>query len=709
VGVSPAELQAWQTQRDLFEETAWYRYVPQNQNLSVPGSEPLAVRTDFVATNLFSLLGTTPVMGRAFIPAEDPHSALLSDRLWRSHFAGNPSIVGKTIHLNDDQFTVVGVMQSTAQFPEWADLWLPKGPLLGDQLTNPVRHALGFLARLRPGIEEKQATTRLLAISQRLAQEHPKTSTGWGIRVSNLQDDETENIRPALLMLLGAASLLLLIACGNIANLLLSRAAGRTKEIAVRTAVGASAPRIVRQLITESLVLALLGGVLGWVFAKGALIATMPARSNLEPEVVLFLTATVLATGIFFGLAPALVALRTDPQSVIKSASATSSGMTTRATLVVLEFALTLMLVMGAAILAKSFVRLMHVDPGFNSHGILTMRILAPPSRRPEALFHRMQEKLLSLPGVQTIALTNALPLIADRANTSRFNVPGSPLINPDALPAGQLRTASPDYFHAMAIPLRSGRTFTEHELNQAVVVINETLAKRFWPGRNPVGIKFITGPWGPNPSWSTIIGVVGDVKQFGLDSEPSMDLYYPGLAAQYLIVKTTADPLSMANTVERDLHAIDPELAISNIQTMDQVASESTRTRRWTMGLLATFAGLAFVLALVGIYGVMAWSVAHRAREIGIRIAIGAQRNQVLGLILRYGLKLAISGLVLGILGAFALRHVLSGLTYGVSTADPFIYTLAPISMLGVALLACYLPARRAISVDPLVSLRYE
>jgi predicted permease len=566
---------------------------------------------------------------------------------------------------------------------------------------------------MQRGVSEQQAAARFVTISRRLAGEHPKTSTGWGIRVAGLQADLTGDVRPALLLLLGAASFLLLIACANIASLLLSRAAGRAKEMAVRAAVGASAFRIARQLMTESLVLALLGGALGWVLAKGVLTAAGPTRSHLDAVVMLFLVGASLIVGVFFGLAPAAQAFRTDPQSVIKAGAVTGSGMTARSTLVVFEFALTLTLVIGAGILARSFLHLMQVNPGFDPKGVLTVRILAPSSAKPEALFHRLQEKLLSLPSVQRIAVTNALPLIASRANTSRFNVPGSPFINPDALPGAQIRTASPDYFDALNISLKAGRAFTEKDLNQPVVIVNETMAKRFWPGRDVVGVKFINGPWGPNPTWATIIGVVADVKQFGLDSGPSFDVYYPNLAGQYLIVKTKGDGRALSGvverTVERTIHAVDPELAISDVRSMDEISSESARARRWTMGLLAAFAGLAFLLALVGIYGVMSWSVAQRTREVGIRMALGAQRSQVLTLVLGYGVKLALLGLGLGMAASFALRHFLATLVYDVSTGDPIVYASVPVAMFAVAVLACYLPARRASGVDPLISLRYE
>lgn len=709
VGISPAELQAWEAQKDLFQETAWYRYVPLDGNVSAPGLEPIAVHADFVSMNLFPMLGVGPLAGRMFRTAEDPWSVLISERLWRSRFGSNPEVIGRTIRFNEQQLTVAGVIPAAAQFPDWADLWLPKGPLLGDQLTNPVRHALGFIARLQPGVREEQARSRLTALARELAKEHPKTSTGWGIRVSSLHSDLTENVRPALLVLFCAASLLLLVGCANIASLLLSRASARAKEIAVRIAVGAGALRIVRQLLTESLVLALLGGLAGLVVAKVGLAIALPAHCQLEPAVILFLFLTSLAMGILFGLAPATQSLHTDTQSIMKSGTATSSGMTTRSALVIFEIALTMMLVTGAGILTKSFVRLMNTDPGFKPEGVLTVRILAPSLQKPEQLFHRIQERFLSLPGVQDVAATNALPLIADRANTSRFSVPGSPLINPDALPGAQIRTASPDYFKAMQISLKAGRTFTERDLNRPVVIINETMAKRFWPGRNTVGLKFINGPWGPQPSWVTIVGVVVDVKQFGLDSEPSFDLYYPSLAGQYLIVKTSGDPVNLKGAVQRAIHSAEPELAISDVRSMSEVARASARTRRWTMGLLVTFASIALLLALVGIFGVTAWSVAQRTREIGIRMALGAERNQVLLLFLRHGLKLTLSGLGCGILGSFALRRTLANLVYGVSTGDPAIYISVSALMFLVALLACYVPARRAARVDPLVSLRYE
>jgi putative ABC transport system permease protein len=708
LGVSPPEIAAWKQQSDLFEQTAWYRYVPKDLNLNTPGMEALEVHATCASDRLFPLLGVRAAVGRTFAASEDPHAVILSHELWQRRFGGNPAIVGSTLRLNEQAFTIIGVMPSNFQFPDWADLWVTEAQI-GDEMTNPVRHAVGFVARLRPGANLRQVSARAAVISRRLASEHPKTSQGWGMNVAGLQDDLTAKVRPALLMLLGAVAMILLIACANVANLLLSRASGRAKEMAVRIALGAGIWRLVRQLLVESMVLAVLGGGLGLILADWAL-ALAPMPAPLDSAVLLFLAGISITTGVVFGLVPASHALKSDPSAVIKAGSMIGGGSkNVRATLVVVEFALAVVLLAGAGILMKSFLRLMKVDPGFNPHKLLSLRITLPPSKNADAVFHRIEERVRTLPGVESIATSNTLPLAGKLSNTSRFNVPGSSSINPDALPAAFTHTASPDLFTTLQIPLRSGRVFTERDLNQPVVIINETMARRFWAGKDAVGQKYITGPWGPNPTWSTIVGVVGDVKQAGLDAEPSMDEYFPSLYVQYLVIRTAGDPSSLAGTVRRQIHAIDADLPISDVQTMDEVVSESARSRRWTMGLLAAFAGLALVLALVGIYGVMSWSVAQRTREIGIRMALGAQSGEVLAMVLRYALRLTTIGLAIGVAGGLALRRVLSTLVFDVSTADPFIYAGAVLLMLAAALLACYVPARRASRADPLVALRWE
>jgi putative ABC transport system permease protein len=337
------------------------------------------------------------------------------------------------------------------------------------------------------------------------------------------------------------------------------------------------------------------------------------------------------------------------------------------------------------------------------------MRLAFPASRDPDALFHRLEESVRQLPGVDSFASTNALPLTTGHGNAGRFNIPGNPLINPDSPPAAQLRFVSPDYFQTMRIPIVAGRAFTVRDLNQPVVIVNQTMARRFWPGRDPVGEKFVTGPWGPNPSWSTIIGISGDVKQFGLDSEPSFDMYSTGLFPLSIIVHVAGDPQTRIGAVRQAVQRVDPDIAVSEVRTMDAVLAESASSRRWTVALLAAFAALALLLALVGIYGVMSWSVEQRTREIGIRVALGAGSAEILAMIIGYGLKLSVLGLAIGIAGAFMLRRLLTGLVFDVSPSDPLIYAGVAALMLLVALLACYIPARRASRVDPLVALRWE
>jgi putative ABC transport system permease protein len=710
MGVAPPEFELWRQQHDIFEDTAWYRYVPYEMVLTSPGAEALSIHAGFCSTSFLRVLGALPALGRAFADGETPNSALISDRLWRTHFAADPGVAGRVIHLNDDVFTVIGVMPAGFSFPDWADLWLPPGPLYGDELTNPVRHAMGFIGRLNQNVTTQQASTRLSTLSASLAREHPSTSTGWGMRVSNLQEDLTAKIRPALLTLLGAVALVLLIACSNVASLLLTRASGRSREIAIRSALGAGTWQIARQLFTEGIVLALAGGAVGLAVGQLGLKLLSPVQTQLDWTVLIFLMAVSLITGVACGTAPVIQTLRSDTNTVIKTASATGGGASgMRSALVVVELALAMLLVTGAGILIKSFVRLSHMNPGFNSRGLLTMRLAIPKSRKPDDLFRRIQERVKQIPGVDSFACTSTLPLTPNHGNAGRFNVPGSPLINPDALPAGQLRRVSPDYFRIMRIPIRSGRAFDERDLNKPVVIINETMARRFWSGRDPVGVRFITGPWGPNPTWSTIIGVAGDVKQFGLDSEPSLDLYYPALDPLSIVMHTPGNAKSLIAPVRAAIQSAAPEIPVSEVHTMDQVVEESAATQRWTMSLLAAFAALAMGLALVGIYGVVSWSVTQRTREIGIRVTLGASPEAVVSEVLGHGIRLSATGLAIGLTSAFLLRRYLASLVFVVSPSDPLTYAGAAALMFAVALTACYIPAHRASRVDPLIALRWE
>jgi predicted permease len=701
IGVAPPELDLWRQQSDIFEESAWYRYVPTEFALLAPGGDALSVQAGFLSNNFHHVIGVAPALGHGFTDHESPNSVLLSYHLWRTRFAADAGIIGKTIRLNDDAFTVIGVMPAALKFPDWADLFLPQSALKTDELTNPVRHAVGFLGRLKKGVSAQKASARLTALSARLAAANPKTSTGWGMQVSDLQHDLTANVRPALLLLLGGVALVLLIACANVANLLLARASGRTREIAVRSALGAAPWRIARQLLTESVLLAMFGAVFGVALGEVGLKALSPLETSLNTTVLLFVLAISVVVGIAFGLAPVFQAMRDDPNTAIKSGSGVGSS------LVVVEFALAMILVAGAGILMKSFLRLMSVDPGFNPRGLLTLRIAGPQSRKPDVLFRGIEERVKQIPGVDGFASTNALPLTANHGNAGRFNILGSRLINPDSLPAAQIRFVSPDYFRTMHIPMRSGRSFTERDLNQPVVIINQQMAKSYWPGKDPVGEKFITGPWGPKPTWSTIIGVAGDVKQFGLDSEPSLDMYFPALFPASLIVHTAGDPELLIGSVRLAIHEIDPDLPVSEVRTMDQTLAESASPRRATTALLAAFASLALALALVGIYGIMSWSVAQRTKEIGIRAALGASSGDLLNAVIRRGMTLSTVGVVAGLAGAFVLRRFLASLVFDVSPSDPLVYAAVAALMLIVGLLACYIPARRASRVDPVIALK--
>ncbi|MEO8367703.1 MAG: ADOP family duplicated permease, partial [Candidatus Solibacter sp.] len=584
LGISPPEYDALRRQDSLFEQTAWYRYVSTDLNLSPPGEAALELHGTVISPELLPLLGVAPAVGRGFDAHEPAQSVILSDALWRSHFAADRRVAGRAVRLAGQEYTIAGVMPPDFKFPEGADLYLPPGPLMADEMTNPVRHAFGFVARLRSGISQQQARTRIAAVFQQLAAERPQTSRGFGTQIASLQDDLTAVQRPSLLMLLGAGGLVLLIACGNVANLLLSRGAARTREIAIRSALGAGAFRLVRQLLTESLLLAALGGAAGLAIAAFALAVVSPVKAPLSAPVLVFATLASLATGIVFGLAPAIQARAIDPIAAIKAGAApTVHSMRSRGALVAFEIAFTLVVVTGAGILAKSFVTLMRVDPGFSPTGVLTLRLAAPPFTAPGPLFTRIHDRLRQLPGVQAVASANALPLVAPRAAAMRFNVPGSPLIRPDTFPVAQQRAVSPEYLTALAIPLRSGRWLTTQDLAQPVAVVNQTLAQRFWPGQDAVGKRFIPGPPGSSPNFVTIVGVVGDVKQFGLDGEPTMDIYFTSLASRYLIVRTAGDASSLASAVQRELSALDATVAVNDVRTMTAIVERSAQSRRWT------------------------------------------------------------------------------------------------------------------------------
>ena len=730
LGVSPAEYDEWTRQTDLFEEVARYRYVAIGKETNlIGGREPIRVQPTCVSSSFFSILGVHPVLGRAFDAADDaPNAApiaLLSHRLWLEYFNGNPNMVGAPVQLNGQAFTVIGVLPPDFRLPAFADLWLPQSQA-GDEITNPVRHGFGVIARLRSNVSIQQARVRLESIAQRLERDHPATSKGFGVTIAGLQEDVAGNLRPALLMLLGAVALVLLIACVNVANLMLSRAATRRREYAIRIALGAGRWRVMRQSLAESIQLALAGGAAGLLLAYAGLDFLLrlappslidPTTVHIDAATLAFLFVVSLVTGIIFGIAPALQASRQDPQQGLKDGGRTltpGSG-AGRDALVVAEFALALALLMGAGLFIHSFARLLHVNPGFQPANVLTLRLQLQLSAQDQAnsknlktFYDRLEPRLRSLPGVTAVAATNAPPFATERNNVMRFAVPGSPRMRPDMFPLAHRHLVTPGYFRTLGIPLR-GRTYNARDLNEPLVIINETMASTFWPGEDAVGKRFITGPLETPPSWSTVIGVAADIKQIGLDSDRTNDFYFLWYGPSYLMIQTKGDSLSLAPVVRREIQSLDPTVPVSDFRTMEQLLESSTGPRRFSTVLLSIFAGLALLLAVIGIYGMMSWSVAQRTEEIGIRLAVGADSSGIFKLILGRGLKLSLAGLAIGLAVTFAFTRVLAGQLFEISPHDPWVLTAVSLLMLLVTAAACYLPARRAAQVDPITTLRSE
>ena len=673
LGVSPIEYDEWARQTDIFEQIGRYRYVVGGQEANLTGgAEPRRVQASCASSSLFRMLGVHAILGRTFEPQDDgpnaPFLVLLSNRLWRSYFNADPKLIGAPIQLQGRAFTVAGVLPESFKLPSFADLWLPEG-MAGDEITNPLRHGFGVIARVKPGVSPRQARARLQAIGERLAREHPKTSKNFGLTIRGLQEDLSGNVRPALLVLLGAVTFVLLIACVNVANLLLSRAATRQREFAIRIALGAGRWRIIRDSLAESLRLSLAGGAAGILVAYAgleALLRLVPADlldpSSIQVDITSlgFLLAISLLTGVFFGIVPALRAARLDPNEGLKEGgrSVSPGSGAGRNALVVTEFALALVLLMGAGLLIRSFARLLKVDPGFRPANLLTLRFEPsgfPDSQTLRTFYERLETRIKSLPGVNAVAATRALPLAAERSEAQRFVVPGSPLMRPDVFPVAQLHRVTPDYFRTLGIALH-GRTYNARDLDQPYIIVNETMARTFWPGEDAVGKRFIIGPWGPQPNWATIIGVAADVKQIGLDAERTNDFYFLWYGPRYLILRTASNPLELAPAVRREIQALDPSAPVSDFRTMEQVLETSTGPRRFSTLLLSIFAAVALALAVIGIYGIMSWSVAQRTQEIGIRMAVGADARRILKLILGRGMKLSAIGLVLGLTATLAL-----------------------------------------------------
>jgi putative ABC transport system permease protein len=726
----------WSQQTDLFASTA--AYWTGNVNFGADGAEPERVPRAGVTAGFFSVLGVQPVLGRTFVPEDDkgwPQTvAIISHGLWKRRFGSDPAIVGKQVQMSSWPLTIIGVMPPGFEYPEQTQVWVPTAVNLRDEPRD--NRVWSAIARLNTGIDLKQAQTRLSAINSQLAKQFQETNKGWDVFVSTLHERLVREVKPSLLALLGAVGFVLLIACANVANLLLARSAARQKEIAIRAAMGASRGRVLRQMLTESILLSAIGGVAGLVLSiwlTDLLMSMLPeGASRLEQigidyRVLTFALGVSALTGILFGIVPALQASKLDVTSALKEGGRSGEGhrrTSTRSLLLIGEVALSLMLLVGAGLLIKSFLRLQEVRPGFNAHNVLIANVaLQGPKYKDDQqcveFFRQLNERLEAVPGVQAAGGSVNLPLSASGYAIGRGFIPeGRPLTVDEAKDA-MFSTITGDYFRALQIPLLSGRTFEPRDNAEGpkVVIINETTAKRYF-GSPTAAIGKRLSIWSAfrghrrdEKIMREIVGVVGDTKTGSLTGEGEMQVYVPHAQdSQWnfmgLVIRTAGDAAAAAPTLRREVQALDKDQPIYNVRTMDDVVMNSLGTRRVSMQLFAVFAIAALLLAAIGIYGVMAYSVTQRTQEIGIRMALGAQRSDVLALVIRQGMTLSVIGVVVGLAGAFALTRLMANLLFGVAATDPLTFVAIPLLLLFVALVACYLPARRAARLDPTIAL---
>jgi predicted permease len=756
-GISVPELGDLERESEIFESVSGL--MPINANLT-GSDQPARVEVVLDTANYFSVLGVNPAMGRTFGPQDQVRGigtiAVLSDGAWRRRFGADPNIIGKKLRIDYDLFTVVGVMPPNFRHPgraivNGAEIWTPSGfsaSPFPDPLVREARFLPGAFARLRPGVTVAMAQARLDSLSNALRSQYPNSyldNLGWSLRVIPLQQDLTGNVRPALLVLLAVVGFVLLIACVNVANLLLARAGARQGEIAIRLALGATRGRLIRQLLVESLLLSFAGGALGLLLASGTLdllIRLIPADLpqvqviQMDRPVLAFAFGICVLTAVLFGLVPALSASNPNVQETLRqSGSRTTFGVRHNrigSALVVLEFAMALMLVIGAVLLVRSFWNLASVPLGFQSNHAQTASVWLPSPNDPTTgpyfttekkivFYRKVLDRLRRLPGVEEAAIGDTVPLSGARF-TLAFKIQGRPG-NFGELGQSGWSFVSPDYFHILGIPVLRGRAFADSDTEQSqfVAVINESFAKQYFPGQDPIGQRVQAPPgsftFDRNAApWYTIVGVVGNVKDNALDTV-QLPLVYgahfqnASFSAAFIVRPRPGfqNPAAMVDSITSEVHAVDPEVPLFAARTMDEVVSRAFSGRRFSMLLLVLFAGLALLLAAIGIYGVMKYFVNQRTHEIGIRMALGAQPRDVLRMVVGFGATMAVAGVAIGLCAAMAVTRWLSGLLYGVSSTDAVTFVAAPLLLTFVALFACYVPARRAMRVDPIVALRYE
>jgi len=735
--ISPPDFKDWVEQNRVFDRIAAIRA----QASVVTGGElPERVETAVVSTSVFELLGVKAALGRTFFAEEDQPGrnrvAVISQGLWKSRFGGDMNVLGKSLTVDGNSVMVIGVMPAGFRLLDIpSDLWMPYSPDAKELALRGIR-TLKVIARLKPGIAPEQADADMGSVANRLEQQYADVDGGFGVRIVSLRQQLVGDIRTTLWTLLGAVAFVLLIACANVANLLLARAGSREKEVAIRTALGANPFRLARQLLTESVLLSVTSGMVGVLLAYGSVAMltrlgppdlTRAGAIVIDWRVLVFTLLVAMATGILFGLAPAVTSMKADVNSVLRTSGRSNTGSHGRAKvrslLVISEVACCVVLLIGAGLLLRSFMRLQSVNPGFRTDHVLSMQIALPKSRYSGlnvALFYKqLIERLQTLPGLQQAGVARDLPFSGGDASLN-FVIENAAVLSTSEQPRAKYRAVSADYFSALGIPLVRGRYFNQAdgEKTPGVVIINATTARRFWPGQDPIGKRIKAGF--DESQWCTIVGIVGDVKHRGLDSESNAETYYHYLqvppvwmnfveGTMTIVLRTRTDPAWMIAAARHEVQKLDKNQPVFNVKTVEELLHSSVAQPRFRTLLLGIFAGVAMLLAGTGLYGVIAYSVSQRINEIGVRIALGAQKSDVLKLIVGHGAQLAGIGIGIGLMAAVGLMRIISKLLFGVDGTDPLTFAAMAALLLTVALAASYIPARKAIKLNPIAALRHE